>query len=168
MKTGNWKDSAELVGIAAIVASLIFVGIQLRQEQRIAQVELNQNSTAINSDIQIAISNIADTWAKSNAGDVLTDSETLAIERIIMAHYRMTVTDTFERRRLGGVGNTSAVFFAVWLFQNPGARKIWQLQMEEDLNQYGQIASSVPIFGVYEEVLAYLDELESLNSSQTE
>ena len=37
MKTGNWKDSAELVGIAAIVASLIFVGIQLRQEQRIAQ-----------------------------------------------------------------------------------------------------------------------------------
>jgi hypothetical protein len=32
----NWKDLAELVGIAAIVASLIFVGLEMRQSQQIA------------------------------------------------------------------------------------------------------------------------------------
>ena len=33
MKQTNWKDIAELIGIAAIVASLIFVGLELRQTQ---------------------------------------------------------------------------------------------------------------------------------------
>ena len=36
MKTSGWKEIAELVGIAAIVASLIFVGLQLKQSQEIA------------------------------------------------------------------------------------------------------------------------------------
>ncbi len=34
-KTG-WKDIAELFGIAAIVASLLFVGLQMKQSQQIA------------------------------------------------------------------------------------------------------------------------------------
>jgi hypothetical protein len=32
----GWKEAAEIVGISAIVASLIFVGMELRQSQRIA------------------------------------------------------------------------------------------------------------------------------------
>lgn len=36
MKPANWKDIAELIGIAAIVASLIFVGLQMKQSQDIA------------------------------------------------------------------------------------------------------------------------------------
>ena len=33
MKTSGWKDIAELIGIAAIIASLVFVGLELRQTQ---------------------------------------------------------------------------------------------------------------------------------------
>ena len=36
MTNGNWKDVAELVGITAIVASLIFVGWQMKQDRDIA------------------------------------------------------------------------------------------------------------------------------------
>ncbi len=36
MKSTNWKDIAELVGISAIVASLVFVGLELRQSHEIA------------------------------------------------------------------------------------------------------------------------------------
>ena len=36
MKSSNWKDIAEIVGIAAIVASLVFVGLEMRQSQEIA------------------------------------------------------------------------------------------------------------------------------------
>ncbi len=36
MNKTNWKDIAELIGIAAIVASLIFVGLELRQAYQIA------------------------------------------------------------------------------------------------------------------------------------
>ena len=40
----NWKQTAELVGIAAIVASLIFVGLEMRQDQNIARAELGSGS----------------------------------------------------------------------------------------------------------------------------
>ena len=43
MKHYDWKSIAELVGIAAIVASLIFVGLQLKQSQEIAIAEQYQN-----------------------------------------------------------------------------------------------------------------------------
>jgi hypothetical protein len=36
MKDATWKDRAEIVGIAAIVASLMFVGFQMRQDRVIA------------------------------------------------------------------------------------------------------------------------------------
>ncbi len=36
MNKTNWKDIAELIGIAAIVASSVFVGIQMKQSQDIA------------------------------------------------------------------------------------------------------------------------------------
>jgi len=42
MKTRDWKDIAEIVGIGAIVASLIFVGLQMRQSHEIALVTLYQ------------------------------------------------------------------------------------------------------------------------------
>jgi len=36
LKSTSWKDTAELIGIAAIVASLIFVGLQMKQNHEIA------------------------------------------------------------------------------------------------------------------------------------
>ena len=36
MAQKNWRDIAEIIGVAAIVASLIFVGLQLKQSQEIA------------------------------------------------------------------------------------------------------------------------------------
>ena len=36
MKKSNWKDIAEMVGLASIVASLLFVGMQMKQSQQIA------------------------------------------------------------------------------------------------------------------------------------
>jgi hypothetical protein len=36
LKATSWKDIAELIGIAAIVASLVFVGLQMKQSQEIA------------------------------------------------------------------------------------------------------------------------------------
>ena len=37
MGNSNWREIAELFGIAAIVASLVFVGLQLRQDRQIAK-----------------------------------------------------------------------------------------------------------------------------------
>jgi hypothetical protein len=47
-KNTDWKDIAELVGIATIVASLIFVGIELRQSQMIATASQYQSRIGFN------------------------------------------------------------------------------------------------------------------------
>jgi hypothetical protein len=39
VKSISWKTVVDLIGITAIVASLIFVGLQLQQEQRVASIE---------------------------------------------------------------------------------------------------------------------------------
>ena len=44
MKVGNWKGGFEAIGLIAIVASLVFVGFQLRQDQLIARSELTSDS----------------------------------------------------------------------------------------------------------------------------
>jgi len=44
MKFGRWKDTFEAIGLVAIVASLVFVEFQLRQDQLIARSELTSES----------------------------------------------------------------------------------------------------------------------------
>ena len=58
MKSSNWKDVAEIVGIAAIVASLLFVGLELRQSQAIALSEAYQQRAAIEISNASAIASV--------------------------------------------------------------------------------------------------------------
>jgi len=51
MNSTNWKDIAELVGITAIVASLVFVGLELRQSHQIAIAAEYQERVATVVDI---------------------------------------------------------------------------------------------------------------------
>jgi hypothetical protein len=50
LKSWSLKESAELVGITTIVASLIFVGMELRQAQEIAIASQYQTRTQFNLD----------------------------------------------------------------------------------------------------------------------
>ena len=45
MKSTTWKDITELAGITALVASLIFVGLQMKQAHQIAQAATYQART---------------------------------------------------------------------------------------------------------------------------
>jgi len=45
MTSDSWRATAEMIGIAAIVASLIFVGLELRQSQQIALASQYQERT---------------------------------------------------------------------------------------------------------------------------
>ena len=47
LSNSNWKDIAELIGIAAIVASLLFVGLQMKQSQEIALSAAYQARTEV-------------------------------------------------------------------------------------------------------------------------
>ena len=75
MGNSNWKDTLELVGIAAIVASLVFVGLQLRQEQEIAIVDTYGELSQSGVELIFKIGEQSEIWKKGLDGEHLTDEE---------------------------------------------------------------------------------------------
>jgi len=126
MKTSNWRDIAELIGIAAIVASLVFVGVQLQQEQRIALSQIGQADEASSTQLDLAVADNADIWLKSNSGQELTQEEKLKLDRLVAAMYRRARIEAVMRRTLGQIGGSPIVDFAAELYENPGARASWE------------------------------------------
>ena len=75
----NWKDIAELVGVAAIVASLLFVGMQLKQTQQSLDMNRILTEMTIFQELQSRIienSDFAEIMAKARTdSSALTDAE---------------------------------------------------------------------------------------------
>ena len=70
MKFKEWNEMAELVGIAAVVGSLIFVGLQMKQAQEIGNAERRSSLVANGIELHSLIIKNADVWIKGNAGEV--------------------------------------------------------------------------------------------------
>jgi hypothetical protein len=72
------KDWLELIGIIAIVASLVFVGLELRQSRQIAIADIYQQRAALVIEVQNT-SLVADRWgdafSKMAANESLTADE---------------------------------------------------------------------------------------------
>ena len=55
MKKNDWKSVGELIGVVAIVASLIFVGLQLKQAQEIAIADQYQDRAGAAMEFHLAM-----------------------------------------------------------------------------------------------------------------
>ena len=62
MRSIGWKDIAEFLGIAAIVASLIFVGVQIQQEQEIAIADTYGSLTESAANLAELVGNNSELW----------------------------------------------------------------------------------------------------------
>jgi hypothetical protein len=73
MKSIGWKEAIELVGIFAIVLSLVFVGIQLRQDQDIALAQVISDLDADLVELSQAIHQNRVVWSAGLDGRFLGD-----------------------------------------------------------------------------------------------
>ena len=64
MKFKEWNEIAELVGVAAIVASLVFVGLQMKQTQDIARTEVYLGLYATGVEINHRLAEHVGVWIK--------------------------------------------------------------------------------------------------------
>lgn len=161
----DWKDVAELLGIAAIVASLIFVGVQLRQDQQIALAEYGQSTSAIRAELDIAIAEHAKILVKSNAGIQLSEMEHAVLVSVTSALWRATQIDYLERSRLGEDNPQFMTdVLAVFLFRNPGARKVWLEESEMQVRYLGQL-NQEGVDRIRDLVINALDTLDRLNDT---
>ena len=88
MTNRNWKDIAELVGITAIVASLLFVGLQMRQEQAIARYQGHSDFNSTMLEYARVINDNRDVWIRGLSGGELTPEEQVSFEVAGFAVYQ--------------------------------------------------------------------------------
>ena len=52
----SWKIIAEFVGIIAIVASLIFVGLEMQQDRELTRAQLGSNANEFMAQVDLSMS----------------------------------------------------------------------------------------------------------------
>jgi hypothetical protein len=105
LQRSNWKDIAELFGIAAIVASLIFVGLQMKQTDEIAAVQLLNDANERTRELNTLIADHADVWGRGCAGEELSDSERVRFAQIYSA-YRNSAYISWRRIVTSGLSDS--------------------------------------------------------------
>lgn len=169
MKKSDWKGTAELIGIAAIVASLVFVGVQIQLDRKVASSQVNMAALEARVAVEAAIAEHADVWTKAAKREELTDSEL----RIVHSLIKMAESKSFFESMAGGevrgrsgsesFDETSAIIsgFSTLLFDNPGVREIW-LAKSTRQDAYQEILSTNPNISLFNRAvrrqLTILDE----------
>ena len=98
MKDTNWKDIAELIGIAAIVASLVFVGMQMQQDRVHARAELGGGSFSNLAELSLELTSeeFAATFAKAiERPEELTSAEKLQVNGYLEAYTYLILRDCY-------------------------------------------------------------------------
>jgi hypothetical protein len=133
----KFNEIAELVGIVAIVASLIFVGMQLRQSKLIALAEVEGTITSASIEMTDLMSENLGVWAKGIADEQLDASEEEVFVGIVAALSDRANSLQRQLRLLGDDETADSVVheFAAFLHQRPGARRAW-IEREADLKKY--------------------------------
>ena len=137
----NGKDIAEFVGIGAIVASLIFVGMQMRQTQEIAIADGYSelaSSTYARSDLITSHSVLI---AKANRGDQLSDAEAIALGEFVSAMWLSEFFATSRWEVLDRETGGPVAFLSGFFCQNQGLLTIWQDRSSAFLGGFGQVRS---------------------------
>lgn len=132
MKRVNGKEVAEFVGMAAIVGSLIFVGLQMKQEQEIAQAQTLGDMIQNAIDAQAEVNQYTAIIVKANSGSPLDATETQILRNLVQIEEDRVFLQTLRMQSLDYDVITHELKFAAFLFRNPSARRMW-LQLDEEM-----------------------------------
>jgi len=123
----KFNEIAELVGIVAIVASLIFVGMQMKQTQSIALGEVLAANVGHRIESNNAIAQHSELWTKASAGEKLTRSEELIVSKLMdnLSAERLSLYQHFRELGHEVTAELILVEYALYLSENPGIYQRW-------------------------------------------
>ena len=139
MKLKFWTDLIEVIGFVAIVASLIFVGIELRQSRAIAIGDGNLSNAEIQIETNNAINEYSALWIAGNKGETLSEEDTVIFHNLVRnkAIHAFMEYARLDQVEFGEAAEAINMEFSVFLFENPGARQVWVLQEEFIQEHFG-------------------------------
>jgi len=109
MESAKLHDWLQIVGLAAVVGSLIFVGLQLKQADETALAEMLESSSARTGKHRALIAEHADTWQKACLGSELSEPATV-FSGNIYSSYAQSSFNAWELLEETGIGGTSSKY----------------------------------------------------------
>ncbi len=163
----NLNNSLTAIGQIAIIASLIFVGFQIQQDQDISESEI----LALEADLELSFSQLVSlypiAWTKGLAGEQLTEEEKVQFDAMAYTLFRIHANRSrrglvFDGRTIGGSGDQDKKSYALFIHENKGYkdwyRQLLNARLERDM-----------VFGDPEEICCYpstlTDYLEHLETN---
>ena len=131
----------EIIGIAAVIASLIFVGVELQQSRAIAIGDGNLANAEVQIERNNSINEHVEVWIKGNSGERLSEEETTIIGNLVE---NATIHSFMEYARLTqlefpAAAQSVTAEFAIFLHQHPLA-----LEMRRAREQLRSSVSASP------------------------
>ncbi len=165
MRSASWKDIAELAGIAAIVASLIFVGVQVQLDREIAVAEGNLANAANSIEGNNAFLEHSDVWVRGNSGEQLDEDEAVVFRYLVKNTYDVARMEMTRLLRLGNdeIAQMVAADFSAFLFRNAGARAVW-LQQHQEILESRRVILGNDGTGTFDQTV--INNLAKLDQSQ--
>jgi hypothetical protein len=131
LKRIDRKSIAELFGVTAVVASLIFVGFQVKQTSEIRRMDYFNNALIGGVENRSLRHQHADIWFKGNGGASLEPVERMIYLDLFAAEFARVLYQSLQIRASSPDAElTVEIGFAGFLFRNPGARSAWEESME--------------------------------------
>lgn len=167
MKKIDWKDKLELIGIFSILASLIFVAMQLKQQEDLLQLEMRNYMVDTSVAVSDSIIEHADVWNRGNAGKEL-DSVESAVYKLLLTNFNdwhFQQSQIFKEIEPDAEDQVLAMY-AGFLSENPGAYQAW-IDRENKLNAHRRALD--PTETVTSDWIENIDAaLEMIRASTTE
>jgi hypothetical protein len=110
MDAQKLHDWLQIIGIAAVVASLVFVGLQLKQSDEVALAGVFESAAARGVEQRALIAAHADTWHKACLGEQLSEPEKL-IAGSIFFNYAQNSFNSWARYQETGLGGGGSQFY---------------------------------------------------------
>ena len=129
MNDAKLREWLEIVGILAVVASLVFVGLEIRQSGRAAYDESISSDFEAIVNVETAIVDNADVWLRGCRAEELSDADQMKFTRLYTIYEFMY----FMRwlRVVDGVGGGTedlALDNMAWnLYRSKGLQREWDL-----------------------------------------
>ncbi len=164
MSFKKFNEVAELLGMVAIVASLIFVGLQLRQSQQIALAEMEAANSSASIELASLLSDHSEVWVRGIAGEELEDSDAEVFKSIVITLADNAYSKQEQFRLLGDdeLADAKVHEFAAYLYDRPGARRAW-IELEASLKNSRSLLDPLAVEVVSEYVDTIMKDLAELD-----
>ena len=127
MNQNSWSTVFERIGIVAIIASLIFVGLQVRQDQQIAIAQILAEHDGNLIEMANLVAEHRDIWIRGLEGEELSTLDEIAFQTMADTADRF-LSNRFNRTQLLDTfpGEVVARRYAFQLYTYPGLRRFYE------------------------------------------